>query len=259
MKAAALLLLLLAAAGCKKEEAGEPPAPATTASAPTAAAPTAPVPAPPDAAPALPSLGPPPAGMDPVNAAACDKGDAAACLAAARSIEPTGAWRSGISQEQAEALAGNVVRYARRACDRGSGDGCVLAARFTLKSGPEKAAALERGCQLGAMPACGDLGWSLLTTGNSRENKQRGLVLMEKACRAFIDKNDDEPGFFCNQTASFFASTDKPLRDRGKAKEMKALSCRQGYMIDCPCKQDTDCGGGDWFCVDDKCALPSPD
>lgn len=260
----ALCLLAVAAAGCKEADKTAPaaaPAPAQGATAPSATPAATPAPAA-DAAPARPALGPPPAGMDQLAAFACDKADAAACLAAAQSIEPKGAYRAKMKPEEAEALEKNVAIYAQRACELGSGEACAMAAHFLRADEPQRDA-LEKGCALGDLSSCGDLGWSLSTTGNSMENRKRGVELLEKACRgSAVRYRSKEPGIFCEQTIVFLqglGETDKALRDRAKEKELLALKCLQGSLLDCPCMTDTDCGEDEAYCHEGTCAQLSTD
>jgi hypothetical protein len=195
--------------------------------------------------------------MDQLKAFACDKGDPAACLAAARSIEPKGAYRVDMKPEAADALEKNVAVYAQRAYQLGSGEACPMAAHF-LRKGDAQRDALEKGCALGDLPSCGDLGWALSTTGNSLENRKRGIELLEKACRgAAIAYAPKEPGLFCEQAIVFLG--DKALRDPAKSKELKALKCQQGNVLECPCKTDEDCGGEDYFCAENECSMMSTD
>ena len=263
----AACLLAVAATGCKEADKTPAPAPseAPAATTPPATPPTPATPAaapPAAAAPALPSLGPPPAGMDQLKAFACDKGDAVACLAAAREIEPKGAYRAKMSPEEADALDKSVALYAKRACDLGTGEACPMAAHF-LRNGEPQRDALEKGCALGDLSSCGDLGWALSTTGNSLENRKRGLELLEKACRGNAMRySSKEPGVFCKQTIVFlqgFGEEDKALRDPAKEKELLVLKCQQGSMLDCPCKTDGDCGEDEAYCHEGTCAQLSTD
>ena len=256
------LLLAVAAAGCKEgDKTSAPaaaPAPSESPAATPAAAPVTPAAAPAaPAAPAPPSLGPPPAGVDQLKAFACDKGDGDACLAAAREIEPKGAYRAEMKPEEAEALEKNVAMYAKRACDLGTGEACAMAAHFLRGAEPQRDA-LEKGCALGDLPSCGHLGWSLSTTGNSLENRKRGIELLEKACRgAAVAYAPRWPGIFCEQAILFL--DDKLLRDPAKSKELLALKCQQGSMLDCPCKTDGDCGEDEAYCHEGTCAQLSTD
>jgi hypothetical protein len=251
-----ILAALLALAGCKEKE--------KAATAPTASAP-APVAVAADAAPparpAMPPLGPPPAGMDPAKAAACDNGDPAACFAAAEQISPKGAYRANMKPEEADALERDTVRYAQRACDLDNADGCELAGRFHKFNSAEARAALGRACDLGKLGACGDLAQYMLMNGSDPAGRPRGVELLEKACRGNGVGVQGEAGEFCESAASLFQGKgdDKPFKDLAKAAELKTLSCEQGRKLGCPCKEDPDCGGGDYFCLDDQCELPSPD
>lgn len=211
------LSILAAAAGC--EESKKSPPAATTppvAATPVPATPVAAAAA--DAAPAVPALPALPAGADPAKAAACSKGEAAACAALAGSLRD---------------------------------------------DSPEQRAVLERGCDLGELGCCGDLGWSLSTTGNSLANRKRGLVLMEKACRGNGVGAAREPGLFCEQAIVFLnglGREDRAFRDRAKEKELLALKCQQSESkLDCPCSKDEDCGGDGAFCQDGACDMMSPD
>ena len=110
-----------------------------------------------------------------------------------------------MKKEAADALARDVATWSRRACDLGSGEACQMAAHF----GPwkDRRDPLEKGCALADLASCGDLGWSLSTSGNSLENRKRGIDLMEKACRAnAVGYAPKEPGLFC-EAASTSATT----------------------------------------------------
>ena len=242
------LVLALLGGACKKED----PAPATPEStAPVAGQPAASAPAAEaaPAAPELPPLGAPPAEMDPKLAAACDARDAKACLAAATAFAPKGlGWKGTVEALEKRRL--DTARYAQRGCDLGDADACLFASRHWPGGSPEKAAALEKGCQLNHLGACGDVGWG--------GGDPRRLELLEQACRAdAVGSIGREHGEYCERLSSIVAG-DGPRKDAAKAQELKALSCKQGYKVGCPCKSDEDCGG-DAFCHEGECAEPSTD
>jgi hypothetical protein len=217
------------------------------------------------AAPALPPLGAPPAGMDREQAKACDAGDAAACVAAARSYAPIGAYRAKLSKEQADAKEQGTTRYAKRACELGHGEGCALAARYGAYGDLDQF--LARACELGHVPSCGGLALRKIGDAKTREERLRFADQIAKACLA--DATDwmastSHHGGFCRALYELYRDQ---LKDRAQAKKFLKLQCSQGYKLDCPCKQDSDCGrlpddeaGLGYFCdtsEGNKCAVES--
>ncbi len=261
------LVMALAALGCgkKKDESTEkkepPPAPTTVDAAAAAVAP-------PDAPPApkFPPLGAPPEGLDPKLATACDAGDGKACLDAARAYEPKGAFRVDMSKEEGDRHVEWTARYGERACQYDLGEGCALHVRFgTLATAEAQHAVLRRGCDLGHMGSCGELGTWLV---RDAKTATEGLALLEKACRADgVYKTDDPHGKLCAELADLLTgngTADVP-KDAAKAKEMRALACQQGAQLGCPCTDDTvekDCGPSTdterWMCDEGVCGQMAP-
>lgn len=232
------------------------PAPATgdaaTVSAADAAAP---------ANPGLPSLGEPPQGMDVAKAKACDAGDAAACVAAALEFSPKGAYRANLSKEEADRKEAGTAKYAERGCELKNAEGCYLWGKF----GPYKNrdVGMSRACELGHGVACADWATSLMVEGRPHEDLVKGRELLEKACRDKVKGENDLPGEHCDRMASEWGSKRGKLKkDAKKAAEFRKLACEQGYKLECPCKEDKDCGVFDeveLYCFEDKCTAPSAD
>jgi hypothetical protein len=208
----------------------------------------------------LPPLGPPPKGMDATAAAGCDRGDAAACVAAARSFEPKGGYRVDLSQAEADRREAGTAKYGKRACDLGNGEGCALLAQFGNESG-----ALQRACDLGYVASCGSISCGAIETDTTKKERVADAALCEKACRAdTLDwrSGTSHHGAFCHDL--YVGYRDK-LKDKAKAAEILKLACAQGNKEDCPCKTDDDCGkmpedeAGDLACYDGTCTLESPD
>jgi hypothetical protein len=187
---------------------------------------------------ALPPLGPPPKGMDATAAAACDRGDAAACVAAARSFEPKGAYRADLGIEEGKRREAGTTKYGQRACELGNGEGCALVAMFGGGGMPM----LQRACDLGYLGSCGSIGLFGIRSSHTTAGWARYAPVLEKACRAdTVDWDPDTAhhGGFCYEL--YVVYRDK-LNDKPKATEFLKLACAQGEKRDCPCKEDTDCG-----------------
>lgn len=210
----------------------------------------------------LPPLGPSPTGMDATAAAGCDHGDAAACVAAARSFEPKGGYRADLPPKEADRREAGTALYGKRACDLGNGEGCALAAQFGHTYD-----LFERACDLGYAGSCGTLGCGPLEGDEKKADLQRDAALCEKACRAdAVDwrAGTMHHGGFCHEL--YEAYVDK-LGDKTKAAEILKLACAQGDKVGCPCKADADCGeqpadegGGGFQCGNDHtCEIMSSD
>jgi hypothetical protein len=207
---------------------------------------------------ALPPLGPPPTGMDATVAAGCDRGDAAACVAAARSFEPKGAYRVNLSKDEADRREAGTAKYGQRACDLGNGEGCALVAEFGQGSG-----LLQRACELGYAASCGSISCNALE-GDTKADRLHDAELCEKACRAdALDwkSGTAHHGAFCHLL--YVEYRDK-LKDKAKAAEILKLACAQGDKEGCPCKVDDDCGkmpedeAGSYMCAEGTCSLEAP-
>jgi hypothetical protein len=254
------VVVLCMAFGCGKKEETAAPAPAPT----PAAAGDATIVAAADAAPAnpgLPSLGEPPKGMDPAKAKACDAGDAAACVAAAVEFSPKGAYRANLKKEEADRLEAGTAKYAERACELKNAEGCYLWGKFGPYANRDKG--MSRACELGNKIACADYATSLLVEGHSHEDLVKGRDLLEQACRDKVSEENQPPGASCDRLVSEWShNRGKLKKDKKKAAEFRKLACEQGYKLECPCKEDKDCGTMDdveLFCLDNKCAAPSAD
>jgi hypothetical protein len=263
MKLAGVVLMMVAV-GCGKHAGGSANGSAAvangsgSAAAGSAAAGSAAVGS--GSAASLPPLGPPPKGMDATAAAGCDRGDAAACVAAARSFEPKGGYRVDLSKAEADLRETETAKYGKRACDLGNGEGCALLAKFGNDNG-----AWQRACDLGYLASCGSISCGGFDVDTKKADLLHDAALCEKACRA--DTVDWTPGTshhggFCHEL--YVGYRDK-LKDKAKAAEILKLACAQGNKEDCPCKVDDDCGkmpddeAGDLACYDGTCTLESPD
>ena len=201
-------------------------------------------------------LGDAPKDMDAAKAKACDAGDGAACVAAAESIAPTGAWRVDLTKEEGDRRAAAAVTWGQRGCELKVGEGCYVAARYDSKN---EDALSKQGCDLGYQPACADLAWSLMVAGHTDDEITHGRELLEAACRANIkpfDADADEAGKDCNRAAEDYAENRGKLKkDKAKVAELKQLACEQGMKWDCKCKKDEECTAGakpdeEWYCFD---------
>ena len=258
----ACVVVIGLALGCGNKEsqnkAAPAPAPATGDAAVAAGADAA---AAAPANPGLPSLGEPPKGMDVAKAKACDAGDAAACVAAALDFSPKGAYRANLSKEEADRKEAGTAKYAERGCELKNAEGCYLWGKF----GPyaNRDVGMSRACELGHGVACADWATSLMVEGRPPEDLVKGRELLEKACRDKVSDESSLPGEHCDRMASEWSrKRGKLKKDAKKAAEFRKLACEQGYKLECPCKEDKDCGVFDeveLYCFEDKCTAPSAD
>ena len=206
MKTISIGMILAALVGCK-----EPAAPSKTETPPTPKTVEAPA--------ARPT---------------CDAGDVDACLALAKSVLPA---QPGPNGYEAAAIA-KTVGPATKACELKSAEGCALLGSLLRYGSAEQRAALETGCELGWMPACGSLGTQLADpVSNTREDVAKGVALLERACAAKL-----ESGHFCEQASLAYAVGEKISKNQAKSKELHARACEQGLLQGCACSTDEQCG-----------------
>jgi hypothetical protein len=195
---------------------------------------------------------PPPA--TPPATKTCSVGDAAACVAEARAIAPTGAFRANLPPAEADAKVAATVELAARACELGAGEGCALQAQYGKFADSDKN--LERACELGYVPSCGSVG-SRLVDGGKAADRARAAELLEKACEAGAfdwRSATAHPGGFCHHLYELYKG---PMKDEARAATALERACAQGDKRDCPCKSDGDCGempddmSGEFFCSSD--------
>lgn len=174
--------------------------------------------------------------MNRTQATACAAGDAWACVLAARSYAPQGAYRLTLSKDEADAREQGTLRYARRACDLNEADGCALVAQ--LGADPRM---LARACDLGHPGACGMLALHTFARSAPRERK-RALGLLERACVANatgFTAPTTKPGAFCLRLSQWYRDV---FKDAGKAEQFRKLGCSQSDPRDCQCENKAACG-----------------
>ena len=161
-----------------------------------------------------------------------------------------------LSKEEANRPVEASARYGLRACELGSGEGCALAARFDAYAKTDLH--LTRACELGFVAACGTLGVRKFEARGSISARKQSAALVERACLANVQDSSaftSQPGGFCHALFEWYRDRQLP-KDRKAQARFLQLSCEQGYVLDCPCKTDADCGQ-DHFCANRSCAVVS--
>lgn len=142
-----------------------------------------------------------------LDRAACVSGVAASCLALSDAI------RDGTASE---AEQGETLALFARACSLGASEGCP--------SPPPDPRALERGCKGGDGEACRTLAGLLVDESRSRRDRQRGLDLLDRLCRA------GDPAACAAAAARWDA---KGGTGPALAAEYRTLACRAGDHPTC--------------------------